>query len=133
LTMVGNKDPTTRCDQGLTWPETHDADITEPADGFRVESGSKGLGSVIDDKEGVFLREPTDVIDSGGPPKQMGDKNGPGLCGNQIRDLLRVDVQRLIDVRKNRNATCANNRQYRRETAKGGDDHLISLIQGQST
>src|SRR5438034_7068228 len=116
--MVGKKHPATGCDQGLPGPKTDDADIAERADRFPVESGSQRLGGIVDDQKRVLFCESTDVIDSSRSSEEVRDENGPGLSGNQTGNLLRVDVQRVIDIRKNRNTSGSNYRQHRAETAK---------------
>ena len=89
--------------------------------------GSMGLGSVFDQRNAGFVRDPGKSLPVPYLPIQVDGQNCPGLGGDGRPKTFRVQGEMVrLDIYEHRAGAHAADRQARGNEGMGRDDHLIS-------
>ena len=131
LLVLGDHHSAIPCAYGLEDVEAEAAGMACAPYGPSMVGGSKGLGAILDEKESMLIRYGPEFVQARRISQHVNGHDGPGSGGDLAPYVLRIQIERPVDLRKDRDRPGVHDRRDAGDKGVPWDNHLIARSHAQ--
>ena len=126
LLIVGDDHAAVAAGDGLVLVEAVDAGRPDPADPLPLVRRTERLGAVLDERDAVAIGDVLELVEPRRRAEHVDDEDGLGPGRDARLHIGRIEVERVVDLGQDRDATGIDDGGDRGDERETGDDHLVA-------
>ena len=130
--VVGDDHPAVAARDRLVFVEAVDAGRADAAHPLALVGRAERLRAVLDDGDAVAIRDILEFIESGRRTEHMHDDDRPSPRRDPRLDIGRIEVERIVDLRQDRERAGVDDRRDRCHVREAGNDDLVAGADAQA-